>query len=65
MRSFWGEQVSRVGEGEGDARTSSSSLGLFPTHHSIGEDDGMGPVSYPQRPGEVECQYYMKTGTCK
>lgn len=42
-----------------------SSLGLFPTHHSSGEDDGMGPVSYPQRPGEVECQYYMKTGTCK
>jgi len=41
-----------------------SSLG-FPMYIYTGEEDGMGPVSYPQRPGEVECQYYMKTGTCK
>ncbi|GAB5030042.1 zinc finger ccch type domain containing protein expressed [Nannochloropsis oceanica] len=40
----------------------------YPLYHGgeeQGEEDGMGPVSYPQRPGEVECQYYMKTGTCK
>lgn len=22
-------------------------------------------IVYPQRPGEQECQFYMKTGTCK
>lgn len=38
--------------------------GLFHTHFT-GDEDGMGPVAYPQRPGETECQYYMKTGTCK
>ncbi|KAH9602555.1 hypothetical protein KSS87_010635 [Heliosperma pusillum] len=26
---------------------------------------GLGPVSYPQRPGQTECDFYMKTGVCK
>ncbi|PKA61042.1 Zinc finger CCCH domain-containing protein 37 [Apostasia shenzhenica] len=26
---------------------------------------GVGQVIYPQRPGEIECDYYMKTGHCK
>lgn len=24
-----------------------------------------GPTVYPQRPGQIECDYYMKTGVCK
>lgn len=30
-----------------------------------GGEEAMGAVVYPERPGETECQYYMKTGTCK
>ncbi|XP_010913403.1 zinc finger CCCH domain-containing protein 8 isoform X1 [Elaeis guineensis] len=26
---------------------------------------GVIPTVYPQRPGEIECDYYMKTGLCK
>ncbi|XP_057986035.1 zinc finger CCCH domain-containing protein 37-like isoform X2 [Hevea brasiliensis] len=26
---------------------------------------GVGPIVYPQRPGQTECDYYMKTGECK
>ncbi|KAL8171040.1 hypothetical protein V2J09_022844 [Rumex salicifolius] len=26
---------------------------------------GLGPVVYPQRPGSIECDHYMKTGECK
>ncbi|XP_072981539.1 zinc finger CCCH domain-containing protein 8 [Typha angustifolia] len=26
---------------------------------------GIAPTVYPQRPGEIECDYYMKTGQCK
>ncbi|KAK9149941.1 hypothetical protein Syun_008250 [Stephania yunnanensis] len=26
---------------------------------------GMGPAVYPQRPGQIECDFYMKTGECK
>ncbi|XP_024021124.1 zinc finger CCCH domain-containing protein 37 isoform X1 [Morus notabilis] len=26
---------------------------------------GVGPNVYPQRPGQLECDYYMKTGECK
>lgn len=26
---------------------------------------GQVPVLYPQRPGQIECDYYMKTGECK
>ncbi|XP_010260865.1 PREDICTED: zinc finger CCCH domain-containing protein 37 isoform X2 [Nelumbo nucifera] len=26
---------------------------------------GLGPTIYPQRPGQIECDYYMKTGECK
>ncbi|XP_021685547.2 zinc finger CCCH domain-containing protein 37 isoform X2 [Hevea brasiliensis] len=26
---------------------------------------GVGPTVYPQRPGQTECDYYMKTGECK
>ncbi|KAG0454857.1 hypothetical protein HPP92_024149 [Vanilla planifolia] len=26
---------------------------------------GVGQAIYPQRPGEIECDYYMKTGHCK
>ncbi|KAK4439512.1 Zinc finger CCCH domain-containing protein 37 [Sesamum alatum] len=26
---------------------------------------GLGPTIYPQRPGQTECDYYMKTGICK
>ncbi|GMN55605.1 hypothetical protein TIFTF001_024725 [Ficus carica] len=26
---------------------------------------GVGPTVYPQRPGQIECDYYMKTGECK
>lgn len=26
---------------------------------------GAGPTIYPQRPGQIECDYYMKTGVCK
>ncbi|XP_020672352.1 zinc finger CCCH domain-containing protein 8 isoform X1 [Dendrobium catenatum] len=26
---------------------------------------GVGAAIYPQRPGEIECDYYMKTGQCK
>ncbi|KAK4484962.1 hypothetical protein RD792_007568 [Penstemon davidsonii] len=26
---------------------------------------GYGPTIYPQRPGQQECDYYMKTGICK
>ncbi|XP_042514108.1 zinc finger CCCH domain-containing protein 37 isoform X1 [Macadamia integrifolia] len=26
---------------------------------------GMGPTIYPQRPGQIECDFYMKTGECK
>lgn len=26
---------------------------------------GLGPSIYPQRPGEIECDYYMKNGECK
>ncbi|KAJ7949051.1 Zinc finger CCCH domain-containing protein [Quillaja saponaria] len=26
---------------------------------------GVGPTIYPQRPGQIECDYYMKTGECK
>ncbi|KAM7492867.1 hypothetical protein LguiA_035788 [Lonicera macranthoides] len=26
---------------------------------------GMIPAIYPQRPGEIECDFYMKTGECK
>ncbi|XP_023737030.1 zinc finger CCCH domain-containing protein 37 isoform X2 [Lactuca sativa] len=25
---------------------------------------GLGPTVYPQRPGQMECDYYMKTGIC-
>lgn len=25
---------------------------------------GLGPTIYPQRPGQMECDYYMKTGIC-
>ncbi|KAG6507612.1 zinc finger CCCH domain-containing protein 8-like [Zingiber officinale] len=35
-----------------DLQTAQTSLGILPT-------------SYPQRPGEIECDYYMKTGVCK
>lgn len=30
-----------------------------------GEEPVGTPGSYPQRPGEQECAYYLKTGTCK
>ncbi|KAI8557339.1 hypothetical protein RHMOL_Rhmol04G0003000 [Rhododendron molle] len=26
---------------------------------------GLAPTIYPQRPGQIECDYYMKTGECK
>ncbi|OIW08106.1 hypothetical protein TanjilG_06649 [Lupinus angustifolius] len=26
---------------------------------------GMAETTYPQRPGQIECDYYMKTGICK
>ncbi|KAI9387480.1 hypothetical protein POPTR_010G176300v4 [Populus trichocarpa] len=26
---------------------------------------GVGPTFYPQRPGQTECDFYMKTGECK
>ncbi|PON51238.1 Zinc finger, CCCH-type [Parasponia andersonii] len=26
---------------------------------------GVGPTVYPQRPGQMECDFYMKTGECK
>ncbi|KAL7088394.1 hypothetical protein ACP275_13G124900 [Erythranthe tilingii] len=26
---------------------------------------GLSPAFYPQRPGQLECDYYMKTGICK
>ncbi|XP_052207309.1 zinc finger CCCH domain-containing protein 37 [Diospyros lotus] len=26
---------------------------------------GLAPAIYPQRPGQIECDYYMKTGECK
>lgn len=26
---------------------------------------GLGPTFYPQRPGQMECDFYMKTGECK
>ncbi|KAJ4705725.1 Zinc finger CCCH domain-containing protein [Melia azedarach] len=26
---------------------------------------GVSPTFYPQRPGQMECDYYMKTGVCK
>ncbi|KAI4323315.1 hypothetical protein L6164_022930 [Bauhinia variegata] len=26
---------------------------------------GIGQTTYPQRPGQIECDYYMKTGECK
>ncbi|KAE8099827.1 hypothetical protein FH972_017780 [Carpinus fangiana] len=26
---------------------------------------GVGPTLYPQRPGQIECDYYMKMGECK
>lgn len=26
---------------------------------------GLGPTIYPQRPGQMECDFYMKTGECK
>ncbi|KAJ6841010.1 zinc finger CCCH domain-containing protein 8 [Iris pallida] len=26
---------------------------------------GVGPTVYPQRPGQMECDFYMKTGHCK
>eukprot|EP00262_Sarcandra_glabra_P016844 TRINITY_DN5608_c0_g1_i2.p1 TRINITY_DN5608_c0_g1~~TRINITY_DN5608_c0_g1_i2.p1 ORF type:complete len:549 (+),score=71.11 TRINITY_DN5608_c0_g1_i2:93-1739(+) len=26
---------------------------------------GLGPTIYPQRPGQLECDFYMKTGACK
>ncbi|KAK2661703.1 hypothetical protein Ddye_000277 [Dipteronia dyeriana] len=26
---------------------------------------GVGPTIYPQRPGQMECDFYMKTGECK
>ncbi|KAI5579142.1 hypothetical protein BDE02_08G071800 [Populus trichocarpa] len=26
---------------------------------------GVGPTVYPQRPGQAECDFYMKTGECK
>ncbi|XP_057948711.1 zinc finger CCCH domain-containing protein 37 isoform X2 [Malania oleifera] len=26
---------------------------------------GLGPTIYPQRPGQIECDFYMKTGECK
>lgn len=26
---------------------------------------GVGPTIYPQRPGQIECDYYMKMGECK
>ncbi|XP_030488317.1 zinc finger CCCH domain-containing protein 37 isoform X1 [Cannabis sativa] len=26
---------------------------------------GVGPTVYPQRPGQMECDHYMKTGECK
>ncbi|XP_058101057.1 zinc finger CCCH domain-containing protein 37-like isoform X2 [Magnolia sinica] len=26
---------------------------------------GLGPTIYPQRPGQTECDFYMKTGECK
>ncbi|OAY82780.1 Zinc finger CCCH domain-containing protein 8 [Ananas comosus] len=37
------------------------SFNLQPTHASL----ALAPTVYPQRPGEVECDYYMKTGQCK
>nr|CAD1824035.1 unnamed protein product [Ananas comosus var. bracteatus] len=38
-----------------------AAVGQTPTHASL----ALAPTVYPQRPGEVECDYYMKTGQCK
>lgn len=58
VRGFWASPTPKT------PQTHVFMAGLFHTH-STGDEDGMGPVAYPQRPGETECQYYMKTGTCK
>ncbi|GER33845.1 zinc finger CCCH domain-containing protein 37 [Striga asiatica] len=35
------------------------------TQTTLGLGVGLGPTIYPQRPGQIECDYYMKTGACK
>ncbi|XP_077252289.1 zinc finger CCCH domain-containing protein 8-like isoform X2 [Tasmannia lanceolata] len=39
-----------------DPRLAQAPMGLGPT---------VGPTVYPQRPGQMECDHYMKTGECK
>ncbi|GAB4851257.1 hypothetical protein Ancab_030554 [Ancistrocladus abbreviatus] len=40
--------------------------GSFPSLTSAGaSSDGQKEHSFPQRPGQPECQYYLKTGECK
>lgn len=38
---------------------------LSPSAHSYPLTKSEDEHAYPQRPGEPECQFYMKTGDCK
>ncbi|XP_017980656.1 PREDICTED: zinc finger CCCH domain-containing protein 37 isoform X2 [Theobroma cacao] len=44
-----------------DPRLGQSTLLAQPTFPTL----GVAPTVYPQRPGQTECEYYMKTGDCK
>ncbi|KAL2245066.1 UNVERIFIED_CONTAM: Zinc finger CCCH domain-containing protein 37 [Sesamum indicum] len=52
----------------GDAKTGQPPFAPALMHNSKGlpvRPLGLGPTIYPQRPGQLECDYYMKTGICK
>lgn len=38
---------------------------LHPIDPRLSQTMGVGPTIYPQRPGQMECDFYMKTGECK
>ncbi|KAJ6690056.1 hypothetical protein OIU85_006347 [Salix viminalis] len=43
----------------------SSAASIYQTIDSRLSTLGMGSAVYPQRPGQAECDFYMKTGECK
>ncbi|CAA6668164.1 unnamed protein product [Spirodela intermedia] len=45
--------------------TNSGVHGSFPSYHSMETFGSQMETVFPERPGELACQYYMKTGDCK
>ncbi|XP_010420349.1 PREDICTED: zinc finger CCCH domain-containing protein 57 isoform X1 [Camelina sativa] len=51
---------------QNDAEESSGSQGgVFSSGFHSGSSVPLGLYAFPERPGQLECQFYMKTGDCK